>query len=357
MKRIVILVFILVAFIAVSHAIVDHYETEGNDDAFVADVIPQDHYSVTFGGNLSWGGDEDWFRYWANEGNLLQVTITFMQYPGVEVFIFMRYLGDLIPGNYLATIPVFDPQNQVWIYTFAFMAMASDWHYLEVHNIGMDFPNEYEIHIRNYTDPTLPVTLSGFNAVQNGEFVGVQWTTQSETDMSGYNVFRNYQPDLDNASKINAGLIAANNTSTTHNYVYSDAEVELGDTYYYWLEAVETNGQSEFFGYVQVATHPNDPGNEIPVVPITQLNKAYPNPFSSSSTLSFNLAEKMTAKLEVFNLRGQKIVELCNGEFEGGLHRFTWDGKSSQGIPCPKGVYLIRLSTKENIKTQKMVLN
>lgn len=357
MKRIVMLIFVLIAFSAVSYALVDNYETEGNNDPYVADVIPQDHYSVTFGGNLSWGGDEDWFRYWANEGNFLQVTITYMQYPGVEVFIFMRYLGDLIPGNFLAVIPILDPQSQTWIYSFSFMAMASDWHYLEVHNIGQDFPNEYEIHIRNYTDPTLPVTLSGFNAVQNGSLVGVQWTTQSETDMSGFNVYRGNQANLNDASKVNAGLISANNTSTTQHYVFTDTEVELGDTYYYWLEAVETNGESEFFGYVQIATNPTDPGGEIPVVPVTQLNRAYPNPFSSSSTLSFNLADKSPAKLEVFNLRGQKVAVLCNGEYDSGLHRFVWDGKNSQGISSPKGMYLIRLTTKEGIHTQKLVLN
>lgn len=356
MKRIVLIAVLLTVFGTLGFALSNYHETENNNDPFTADVVPQGGYSITFDGTLSEASDEDWYRFWVNQNNRLRVRIVYMQYPGVEVFIFLRFLGDLLPGTFWATIPYFDPNNQTWIYEYQFMAMTSDWHYIEVHGIGDTYPNDYNINLTNLDDPTLPVELSSFNATQAGSFVGVQWTTQSETGMSGYNVYRSIENTLDSAEKVNINIIEAANSSTTHTYSFPDYDVMLGDGYYYWLEACETGGSTEFYGWVFVQTSPPQTDGP-PQLELTMLHGAYPNPFTYSSTISFELETKMETRLEIYNLRGQKIRSLHSGLLEKGLHRFVWDGRTQSGMEVCKGVYLIRLITPQGELQKKTVLN
>ncbi|MDD2251102.1 MAG: choice-of-anchor D domain-containing protein, partial [Candidatus Cloacimonetes bacterium] len=65
---------------------------------------------------------------------------------------------------------------------------------------------------------TLPVTLSNFTAVVTSEnFVNIAWTAETETNHSGYNLYRNEAKDLDNAIKINAHLIDQGSEIGTQN--------------------------------------------------------------------------------------------------------------------------------------------
>jgi len=54
-------------------------------------------------------------------------------------------------------------------------------------------------------DHTLPVQLSAFSAVYSNdgglEFVQVSWTTATETDVLGYNVYQSITDEFDDAMK------------------------------------------------------------------------------------------------------------------------------------------------------------
>jgi len=63
--------------------------------------------------------------------------------------------------------------------------------------------------------------------------------------------------------------------------------------------------------------------------------KVSPNPFSQSCELIISGSKEFTSKLEVFNLRGQKVHE---------SHELRWEGEDSTGKPSPAGVYLYRVS-------------
>ena len=81
------------------------------------------------------------------------------------------------------------------------------------------------------------------------------------------------------------------------------------------------------------------------------LSQNYPNPFNPVTTISFSLPVAGFAKLEVYNIMGQKVAVLVDGQLEAGVHSAIFDGRNTAS-----GVYFYRLSTSEFTDTQKMVL-
>jgi hypothetical protein len=55
--------------------------------------------------------------------------------------------------------------------------------------------------------------------------------------------------------------------------------------------------------------------------------------------------------LEVFNVLGQRVAVLVDGEQIAGNHEVTWDGTM-----VSSGLYLYRLSTEGYSETRKMLL-
>lgn len=86
------------------------------------------------------------------------------------------------------------------------------------------------------------------------------------------------------------------------------------------------------------------------------LSQNYPNPFNPSTVIRFNLPRRSHVSIVVFNLLGQKVVELANEEYPAGNHLVTWDGESSSGQRVSTGVYFYRLVAHDYIDTKKMIL-
>ena len=68
------------------------------------------------------------------------------------------------------------------------------------------------------------------------------------------------------------------------------------------------------------------------------LEANYPNPFNPQTTIAFALPEATHVTIQVFDMLGQKVVELVNGKKEAGKHTLTFD---AQGLAS--GVYLYRM--------------
>ncbi len=203
---------------------------------------------------------------------------------------------------------------------------------------------------------TLPVELSAFTAVLTAQnYVKLSWTTQSETALNGYYVYRALSSQLSGAQLVSP-LIAATNSSSQHQYEFTDQELFDEGTYYYWLQSSELDGSSEFFGPVTVffGTETEIPLPEIPTV--TALNRIFPNPFNPLAHISYTLKESVPVELKIFNKRGQLVRSYVNAPNQAGLHRLLWDGKDNNGIPCSSGIYLFRMSAGKEVFTQKAIL-
>jgi len=86
------------------------------------------------------------------------------------------------------------------------------------------------------------------------------------------------------------------------------------------------------------------------------LGQNYPNPFNPMTIIDFALPNPAWVKLTVYNVLGQQVRLLADGEFPAGAHEVTWNGSDDSGQPVSSGVYLYRLSAGGKALTRKMVL-
>jgi hypothetical protein len=71
----------------------------------------------------------------------------------------------------------------------------------------------------------------------------------------------------------------------------------------------------------------------------------YPNPFNLTTTITVQINRATHVQLSVFNILGQEINRLAEGFLESGIHRFYWNGKTSNNVVSPSGVYFCLLHT------------
>jgi hypothetical protein len=86
------------------------------------------------------------------------------------------------------------------------------------------------------------------------------------------------------------------------------------------------------------------------------LQQNYPNPFNPETEICFSLPEMMEVSLIVYNILGQEVRTLLNGEMDAGSHKIHWNGRDNAGISVASGVYFYRLKTESFNQTMKMVL-
>lgn len=212
--------------------------------------------------------------------------------------------------------------------------------------------------IGSIEDP-LPVVLSSFSAVTNSENLAViNWTTQSETELSGYRVYRNVENNQNNAICITNNLIEASNTSTGATYSLTDTQLYESGRYYYWLESLNMNGTSDFFGPVTL-NYTIGQGNNYVTDPDhlgRSILKSYPNPFNPKSTISFYLRDSDKVNITVYNSLGQVVKTFQPQSFFPGWHNINWTGDNNNGQTVPSGMYLVRLSGNTCNLTTKMIL-
>ena len=86
------------------------------------------------------------------------------------------------------------------------------------------------------------------------------------------------------------------------------------------------------------------------------LGPNYPNPFNPSTIIPYQLAASSAVRLEVFNLLGQRITTLVDGERPAGFHTATWHATDGAGRAAGAGVYIYRMTVGVENQTGRMVL-
>jgi hypothetical protein len=86
------------------------------------------------------------------------------------------------------------------------------------------------------------------------------------------------------------------------------------------------------------------------------LEQNYPNPFNPSTEVAFALPQASHVRLDVFNVLGQKVTTVVDGEYPAGEHTVTWNGTNSNGGSVSSGVYFYRIEAEGFSQTRKMML-
>ncbi|UCE17255.1 MAG: VCBS repeat-containing protein [Gemmatimonadota bacterium] len=86
------------------------------------------------------------------------------------------------------------------------------------------------------------------------------------------------------------------------------------------------------------------------------LAQNYPNPFNPETTIRFALPRSGRVRLAVFNIKGELVKKLREGETSAGYHEITWNGTDNQGQKVSSGIYFYSMETDVFSKTKSMVL-
>ena len=99
-------------------------------------------------------------------------------------------------------------------------------------------------------------------------------------------------------------------------------------------------------------------GIEDPIIEIIdEINLSnYPNPFNPETKIIFNLPEEGNIKLEIYNIKGQKVKTLLDCYMSPGHSEMIWNGKDDNGKPVGSGVYFYKLLTPSKSYVKKCML-
>jgi hypothetical protein len=83
---------------------------------------------------------------------------------------------------------------------------------------------------------------------------------------------------------------------------------------------------------------------------------AYPNPFASNVTISYDIQQKGNVCLNIYNIKGQSVKSWEYAEKAAGHHDLSWDGKDSYGKLCSSGVYFCKMQHDNHSFSKKLFL-
>ena len=320
-------------------------------------------WSTWTGTAWNWNGwTDDWGYYGWSGGNIDdELQITWARLGDPTGIVFKAWITGEGDGTVLASWPTENPvgvsPDLPWGYQFYSNHMVPVNGPLPL--VGVQ-PNQTE---HSTEEPPTPVVLSSFTAEYVNNSLNLNWTTQSETDNSGWNIYRSETSNLEEANQINKVIIdGAGTTSEPTEYTYVDQNpVIIENTYWYWIESRDGAGTTLNYGPISITIpsinedDPIPPNSENPLA----LHN-YPNPFYQKTEISFIPKEEGYAEISIYNTKGQKIISLFNNKItDAELNKpisVAWNGMDETGNRVLSGIYLSVLKIGGNTYTKKMVI-
>ena len=82
----------------------------------------------------------------------------------------------------------------------------------------------------------------------------------------------------------------------------------------------------------------------------------YPNPFNATTKFLFTLPAASRVNLSVFNILGQKVIELSNVEYPAGRHELIWNGEDQSGHSISSGIYFAKITVGDKSASKRIVI-
>lgn len=239
------------------------------------------------------------------------------------------------------------------------------------HQGFLEGPDKYIGHGRiNAHNAVAPPTVpSGFTVSgEAGDQPYLSWNANTEPDLAGYHLYKNE----DNSGWFLFASVGKNTTSYTDQSViigedgkfvpqvcYKITAYDISD-----LEAPQNPPENKTarckpLGGVGKRGSPSESTQEIPAV--YALQPSYPNPFNPITQIAYQLPEKSTVQIAIYNFLGKKVQTLVHAYQTAGYYEVQWDGTDAVGNSVAAGPYWYRLVAQSRQSgqsfraTQKMV--
>ena len=91
---------------------------------------------------------------------------------------------------------------------------------------------------------------------------------------------------------------------------------------------------------------------DVVIIPtVFGLNDAYPNPFNPTTSVELAMPQDGFVSVKVYNLMGQVVATLHEGNLTANSYSFTWDAAD-----VASGMYLLQAEMAGNVDVQKIML-
>ncbi|MBN1637704.1 MAG: T9SS type A sorting domain-containing protein, partial [Ignavibacteriales bacterium] len=114
---------------------------------------------------------------------------------------------------------------------------------------------------------------------------------------------------------------------------------------YYWKVIVKRGTESDTIGIFSFKV-------ELPDEFIIHPN--YPNPFSYSTTIEYDLPEHSNVRIVIYDVSGKMVKELLNEYQEARSYLYEWDGTDGFGHKAGSGIYVLVINAESTQSSKKM---
>ncbi|MBN2000582.1 T9SS type A sorting domain-containing protein [candidate division KSB1 bacterium] len=200
----------------------------------------------------------------------------------------------------------------------------------------------------------IAVDLSSFSASCFDGQVNIEWTTESEVNTAGYNLYRSDREEGEYV-RLNATLIPGLGSATKgSSYSYIDKPAPAA-VYFYKLEDVGQDGVIQFFGPVSVdVTTPVATTDALPKN--YHLSQNFPNPFNPSTRIDFAVPNEKFVTIKVYNVHGRLVRTLISETLSAGTHSVVWDRTDDSGAQVPSGLYVYQMKAGSFSQSCKLIV-
>jgi len=222
--------------------------------------------------------------------------------------------------------------------------------YLGVRRVGGSFTSYFHgtldlvrvsawaVYGNNFTPP------SSYHGIENQHRLRVVWQPPVSGSAAGYHVYRRAGSDE---------FVRLTGTPVTTTSFLDGAPI--ADAWCYRVTALDESGAEGPASESVCAGSPVEKADE-PEPPVDLRLSAGPNPFNPTTTLRFALASAADVRLEIYNVRGERVAALVKGTLPAGAHAIRWFGRSDAGVASASGVYFARLRAGALQRQVKLLL-
>jgi hypothetical protein len=159
-----------------------------------------------------------------------------------------------------------------------------------------------------------------------------------------------YHTQVSTDSEFSTVILDSNSVTNSHLAVNG---LDSMTTYYWRVKAKNNGGESNWSQVWNFTTEnvTNVDSVDINIPHHYALSQNYPNPFNPGTTIRYSVPDDVYVRLVVYNVLGQLVTELVNGEMNAGSYEVTFDAGN-----LPSGIYIYHLTAGYYFETKRMIL-
>ncbi len=205
-----------------------------------------------------------------------------------------------------------------------------------------------EIPVTFLVQTVTPIMLSGLAVEAGDEGVVLSWQTPADLEYAGFDVYRRLMsPEVEEETRLTAEPLAP---AANGEYRFVDSGTLPGRQYEYRVAGLAPNGARTFFGPLAVTTRDLEPPRALWLAPCA------PNPARHATAVRYGLPRVADVRLTLYSPDGRLVRTVVeNAGQAAGYHVATWDGRDDRGHAVAAGVYLVRLESGRQQRTEKVL--